>query len=518
MLTNELQATSALAEAQAFEPAILYWGTPVVLISMLDNDGVPNLAPMSSAWWLGWGCMLGLTESAKTVDNLRATGHCVLNLPSVDQADAVNRIARTTGANPVPDDKTWLGFTYEPDKFGRAGLTSIPSTSVAPPRAAECPVQREATVESIHDFGATNPVVPTRVVAVRFRVVKVHAAPGILRVGNPNQIDPQRWRPLIMSFRRRLYGLGDPVVPSRLAEGSEELWRPGPAPAPRSSESSIKHPRMEVDLVSSTHSPNLHPGPTAGSPQRTDHATTRALLAGGIIAGPLFIGVSSIQALFRDGFHLSRHPLSALSVGHLGWIQIATFCVSGFLVLAGAIGLHRVLGAERGGRWGPRLVGGHGLGLLAAGIFTTDAADGFPVGTPDGLPDTYSWHAIVHGIVTPLAFLAILAACLVMASGLRGTLRPGVGGGQPTRPRRRRRIDGRAWPGRLQHAPRPRDDPGPRMADGPHPPHRDRTLTCPASTPRDHSFGSLLARSTPRSSQRPASPSGSRSGSGSPGS
>ena len=66
------------------EPAILYLGTPVVLISTQNENGSPNLAPMSSAWWLGWRCMLGLAASSKTPQNLRRTGECVLNLPSAD--------------------------------------------------------------------------------------------------------------------------------------------------------------------------------------------------------------------------------------------------------------------------------------------------------------------------------------------------------------------------------------------------------------------------------------------------
>src|SRR5437016_7801839 len=44
---------------KTIEPTILYFGTPVALISTLNQDGTPNLAPMSSAWWLGWSCMLG---------------------------------------------------------------------------------------------------------------------------------------------------------------------------------------------------------------------------------------------------------------------------------------------------------------------------------------------------------------------------------------------------------------------------------------------------------------------------
>lgn len=209
----------------AIDPAILYWGTPVVLVSSTNPDGTANLAPMSSAWWLGWGCMLGLTETAHTVANLRRTADCVLNLPSVAQAGAVDQIARTTGADPVPFDKAWLGFEHEPEKFRRAGLTPVPSTLVGAPRAAECPVQMEATVESISPFGTENPGVPTDVVAIELRIVAVHAHPAILQAGSTTNVDPDRWQPLIMSFRE-LYGLGPRARPSRLAEVDEELWRP----------------------------------------------------------------------------------------------------------------------------------------------------------------------------------------------------------------------------------------------------------------------------------------------------
>jgi len=211
--------------AVQIDPAILYWGTPVVLISTLNPDGSANLAPMSSAWWLGWGCMLGMTESAQTVQNLRRAGACVLNLPSADMTEAVDRIARTTGAFPLPADKEWLGFEYEPRKFDRARLTPTPSLQVAPPRVRECPVQMEATVETIAPFGASNPKVRTKVAAIELRVVAVHADPDIRLDGAPDRIDPDKWRPLIMSFRE-FYGLGPKSGPSRLGEISEDLWRP----------------------------------------------------------------------------------------------------------------------------------------------------------------------------------------------------------------------------------------------------------------------------------------------------
>ena len=74
---------------QTVDPAILYWGTPVVLVSSLNEDGSPNLAPMSSAWWLGRSCMLGFGARSQTPANIRRTGECVLNLPSDDLAAEV---------------------------------------------------------------------------------------------------------------------------------------------------------------------------------------------------------------------------------------------------------------------------------------------------------------------------------------------------------------------------------------------------------------------------------------------
>src|SRR5918999_3486890 len=92
------------------DPAILYFGTPVVLVSSTNPDGSSNLAPMSSAWWLGRSCMLGFGARSHTPANILRTGECVLNLPSVAQAAAVDRLARLTGSNPVPPHKVAMGY------------------------------------------------------------------------------------------------------------------------------------------------------------------------------------------------------------------------------------------------------------------------------------------------------------------------------------------------------------------------------------------------------------------------
>jgi hypothetical protein len=44
-----------------------------------------------------------------------------------------------------------------------------------------------------------------------------------------------------------------------------------------------------------------------------------------------------------------------------------------------------------------------------------DPALGFPPGTPDGVGDTVSWHAAIHGVLFPLGFAAILMSCFAMA-------------------------------------------------------------------------------------------------------
>src|SRR5215470_17792284 len=134
------------------EPAILYFGTPVALISTVNEDSSYNLAPMSSVFWLGWRCILGLDASSKTPQNLIRAGECVLNLPSEREAVAVDRLALTTGSNPVPPRKLKRGYRYEPDKLVLSGFTAAPSHTVAPPRVRECPIQLEAVVESVRDL------------------------------------------------------------------------------------------------------------------------------------------------------------------------------------------------------------------------------------------------------------------------------------------------------------------------------------------------------------------------------
>jgi hypothetical protein len=143
----------------------------------------------------------------------------------------------------------------------------------------------------------------------------------------------------------------------------------------------------------------------------TPDQTTRSLLGYGVLAGPFYVTVSLAQALTRDGFDLTRHAWSLLSDGSLGWIQITNFVLTGLMVIAAAVGLHRAVPQSP---WTARLVGVYGASLIAAGALRADPALGFPAGTPDG-PGAVSWHGIGHLTAGGIGFLCVIAATFVLA-------------------------------------------------------------------------------------------------------
>jgi Protein of unknown function (DUF998) len=141
---------------------------------------------------------------------------------------------------------------------------------------------------------------------------------------------------------------------------------------------------------------------------------TKTLLTCGAVAGPLYLAVGLTEALTRPGFDLTRHDLSLLSNGDLGWIHMANLILCGLLVVAGALGMRQALRQGVGRRWGPLLVGLYGFGLIGAGIFVADPAYGFPLGTPLDA-HTISGHGLLHFVTGGTGFLGLIAACFVFA-------------------------------------------------------------------------------------------------------
>lgn len=191
--------TTTASSHVLIEPSVLYFGTPVSLIATRNPDGTPNLAPMSSSWYLGYTAVLGIGQGGQTLDNLRRERACVINLPSVQPHEAVERIAPLTGRDPVPDSKRDR-FRFEPRKFETAGLTPTASRTVGAPRVAECPVHLEAVVEAVHQPREEGFAV------VETRILHVHVAEDLVVPGT-HYIDTDRWRPLFYVFRH-YFGLG----------------------------------------------------------------------------------------------------------------------------------------------------------------------------------------------------------------------------------------------------------------------------------------------------------------------
>lgn len=238
--------------------------------------------------------MLGLGAASQTTRNLLRTSQCVLNLVSDTQHAAVNLLARTTG---TPEEtphgssgyghfKRVNGYRYVKDKFGHAGLTQMEAELVVPMRVAECPAQMEAVLVAVHGMAVEGEEKEEGEVekregkvekndgeekkndgkekeeegkdgflALEVRVLRTHVHEEIRMVGHANRIDPDKWRPMIMSFQQ-LYGLAPKMVaPSVLANIGEEAYRPF------SNE-------IEVPVDGGTHPPPLPPGAGDGTGDR----------------------------------------------------------------------------------------------------------------------------------------------------------------------------------------------------------------------------------------------------------
>ena len=166
-----------------------------------------------------------------------------------------------------------------------------------------------------------------------------------------------------------------------------------------------------MDLSHQSNQPQSTDPLGGGSKQTKTLSLTRILLLCGAIAGPLFILTVLIQDYTRPAFNPRLQPLSLLSLGEWGWVQIVNFALAGVLNLLYAGGLWRKLHPGRAGTWGPLLIGAYGLGLIAVGVFRTDPADGFP---PGAIASTGpSWHGAIHALGGLFVFLVLAAALAV---------------------------------------------------------------------------------------------------------
>ena len=111
---------------------------PIGWISSVSADGVRNIAPYSFFNVINYTPPLIAFSSMgwkDSVANIDATGEFVWNLATRDLAEAMNATAEMVGP--------------EVDEFGLAGLDTLPSRLVAPPRVAASPVAFECKLTQI---------------------------------------------------------------------------------------------------------------------------------------------------------------------------------------------------------------------------------------------------------------------------------------------------------------------------------------------------------------------------------
>ena len=142
--------------------------------------------------------------------------------------------------------------------------------------------------------------------------------------------------------------------------------------------------------------------------------STRALLACGAVAGPIYVMATLVQALTRAGFDLRRHRFTWLTAGDLGWIHQLNMVLVGVLTVLFAIGMRRMMRTGRGAVWGPLLLGLFGLAYIIGGLLRADPVAGFPPGTTPEMVRT-TWQGAVQNASRGASSILLIATSLVIA-------------------------------------------------------------------------------------------------------
>lgn len=153
---------------------------PIGWISTVNESGQPNLAPFSffnavcpNPPHVMFASNIRGTDGAEkdTLKNLRATAEFVVNIVTVELAEAMNI--------------TSTEFPPGVNEIDAAGLTSVPSAIVRPPRVAESPVHYECRVTQIIDLGQN----PGSASVVIGRVVYLHIQDSLIYAGDKIRLE-----------------------------------------------------------------------------------------------------------------------------------------------------------------------------------------------------------------------------------------------------------------------------------------------------------------------------------------
>lgn len=113
---------------------------PLILVTTLGHSGLPNVAPKTQSMHVGrhgeyfaFVC----TPLHHTYQNAKAYGEFVVNYPSPELIDKVSATSE---------------FAENEDEVKLAGLTSVPSLVVKPPRIKECVLHLECRLVEVKDM------------------------------------------------------------------------------------------------------------------------------------------------------------------------------------------------------------------------------------------------------------------------------------------------------------------------------------------------------------------------------
>ena len=161
-----------------------------------------------------------------------------------------------------------------------------------------------------------------------------------------------------------------------------------------------------------------------GGSVRTPRLIDAGLWAG-VVAPILFTGVYLIAGATRVGYDPVRHQVSLLSLGDGGWVMVAAFLIAGALMVALAVALHLRLRDGPSALAGPVAIGLAGVGLVLAGLFSTQPLFGYPPGTPEGMAIDITPASFAHVLGAFLLVFGLIAATLVLARRFRREGRAG---------------------------------------------------------------------------------------------
>lgn len=136
----------------------------------------------------------------------------------------------------------------------------------------------------------------------------------------------------------------------------------------------------------------------------------RCLLIGGAIGSLLFTATYTIEGATRPGYNAMQQAISALSLGPGGWVQQVNFILFGLLTCCTAIVWRAVLMHGVGEKLVPFFHAFSGLTMIICGIFSQDAAPGYPVGAVS----TVTAHGMIHSISSVFSIVSLLAICILL--------------------------------------------------------------------------------------------------------